>query len=384
MSGGLNLAGGRARKVIHVITTLDVGGAEKHLLSLTGALDRERFHPVVVYLKGVGSMAADFKQEGVRVLSVPMRGPLDLSLLPRLRALFREEKPAIVHTHLFKADIYGAFAAHRAGVPVVLSTKHNEDQYLRNPFFAFLGRKAAAACDRVVVISEAVGRFTEQVGGIPAIKMRKIPYGLKFSPPENGARPRIRGELGVPEEAPLVGTVGRLYPQKGQVYLLRAMAEVVKEVEGVRLLIVGDGPLRGELEAEARQLGIASRVVFAGLRRDVPAILSAIDLFTLPSLWEGFGLVLLEAMAASKPVIGTRVGSLPEVISENETGLLVPPSDPGSLARAILELLSRPERARRMGRAGRGRLESLFSLETMVRAWENLYVELLQEKGLVG
>jgi glycosyltransferase involved in cell wall biosynthesis len=207
-----------------------------------------------------------------------------------------------------------------------------------------------------------------------------IPYGLETRRPIGR---NVRRECGIPDDIPLIGTVGRLSKQKGQTHLIRSIALVLKSVNEARLLIVGhdDQGLRPLLEAEIKRLGLTENVTLTGFREDVPDIMAAIDIFCLPSLWEGFGLVLLEAMAQARPVVASRVGSIPEVVLDGQTGILVEPGDEVALARALTELLVDQDRALNLGLAGKRRQEEVFSRQAMVRRTEKLYDQLLSEVG---
>jgi glycosyltransferase involved in cell wall biosynthesis len=204
----------------------------------------------------------------------------------------------------------------------------------------------------------------------------------QFSAVNMQAAARVRQIFDVPIDVPLVGSVGRLHPQKDFATLLAAIAQVRKRIPTVRLLLVGDGELRDELESQSRSLGLSEIVTFAGSRTDVPEILAAVDVFTLSSLWEGMSNAALEAMAAGLPVVATAVGGTPEVVVDEVTGLLVPPHDPTSLAGALTTLLREPALRRRMGQAGRERVQEQFSVERMVCRTEALYTEMLRENSV--
>jgi glycosyltransferase involved in cell wall biosynthesis len=192
----------------------------------------------------------------------------------------------------------------------------------------------------------------------------------------------MRRTFGVQAQGLLVGTVGRLHPQKGFASLLAAVARVRERLPAIRLLLVGGGALRRDLVARAEALGLAEVVIFAGSRGDVPEILAALDLFVLPSLWEGLPNAVLEAMAAGLPVVATAAGGTPEVVVDGETGLLVPPGDVTALAEAIERLLRDPGLRRKMGEAGRKRVEGHFTIEQTVAQTVALYETLLRQKGL--
>lgn len=355
-------------RLCHIITTLDPGGAENHLLALATGLDRTRFDCDVVYLKGEGRLAPRFADSAIPVAHFEMEGLRKATSLLRLVSWLRERRYDVVHTHLFKADVYGGLAADRAGVPAIVSTKHNEDQYLRKRLYRWIGRRAASKTRRVVCISEAVRRFFHDVAGLPEGLLEVIPYGIDPLPPLPRAEgSALRAELGIPLDTPLVVTIGRLTAQKGQADLIRAMARV----DPGRLLVVGQGEEEEALRACALHCDVAERVTFAGWRPDVRRILTACDVFCLPSRWEGFGLVLLEAMREERPIVATSVGAIPEVLGS--TGFVVEPGDVAGLADALRQVLFNPVHGEALGKAGRRRMETEYGLVHMIDRWSALY-----------
>ncbi|KAF0242595.1 MAG: hypothetical protein FD180_3825 [Planctomycetota bacterium] len=350
-------------RIFHLITTLDVGGAENHLLSLLTRLPRPEFELHLGYLKGAGGLAPRFRDAGIPVTDFRLKHAADALVVRRLAKAF--EGTDLVHTHLFKADVFGAAAKKMAGVKRLVSSKHNEDQYLKDFAAGMVGRMAARAADRVVCISEAVRRFMKE-RGLPEDRLMTIPYGLEERAPDLSKRDELRRAFGAGPQDFVVGTMGRLEEQKGQSYLIAAM----RQCPG-RLVIVGKGSLEASLRKQANALD--NRVHFAGFRSDVHDVMGAFDLFALPSLWEGFGLVLLEAMAQARPVVATASGAIPEVVIAGETGYVVPPSDATSLASAIAAVAADPVRARAMGEAGRKRLLEQFSIDRMVDSYASMY-----------
>jgi glycosyltransferase involved in cell wall biosynthesis len=366
-------------RVLHIVTTLDIGGAEAQIRDVVTRLDRSRFEPAVAWLKGAGEMAPEFEAAGIPAVDLSMESMLyrpgpAIQLMRRLR-------PHLVHTHLGKADVVGAVTARSTGVPVLVSTKHNEDAYLRYPPVGAVAHGIARMADRVVVISDAVGRFLRRKLRLPESHLRRIRYGYPANGRRAGTDPlasvELKRELGLEPRATLVTCVARLTKQKGLFDLLRAMSRLREAAPDARLLIVGRGELNAKLRGVVSLLGLESVVRFLGFRRDIRRLLSASDLLVLPSHWEGFGLVLLEAMAVGIPVVGTRVGAIPEVVADGETGLLVPPRDPDALATGLVRLLRHPDTAAEMGLAGRRRLAVEFGMKKAVAAHEDLYAELL-------
>jgi glycosyltransferase involved in cell wall biosynthesis len=346
-----------------------VGGGELSLLGLLEGLDRARWTPTLV-VPADGPLAARARALGVPTQVVPMPtprhpGPAVLRSLLALRALAREAR--LVHANGVRAMCYAGLAGRLVPRPVVWHVRVAD----RDPVLDRLLVRLASA---VVVNSRAVGRRF----GTPAPrKVRCIYNGVdlaRFAP--RPPSPALRAALGLPPEAPVVVSVGRFVAFKGYGHLLDAAAAVQARRPGVRWLLVGDGPLRGELEARCRSLGLASLVTFAGWREDVPDLLALGDLFVLPSLAEHFGRVLIEAMALGKPVVATAAGGVPEVVADGETGLLVPPADPEALAGAVEALLADRERAARLGVAARRRAETAFSQAGHAEAMAALFREL--------
>ncbi len=372
---------GLSFRVLHVITSLDVGGAQKHLLSLVRGL-RQRGHAAdVVFFKNP-TLLQPFRETGAQIFDLSTRDTFSPLLLPKLAGILARGRYQIVHTHLLKADVYGTLAGVLARTPVRIASKHNDEAVLQKPAVAFTHGLISRLNHRIVVLSDYVSRYVASTGRVDPSRITRIYYGL---PPASAATTeeglRVRAELRIPPEAPLVATVGRITEQKGLTYLLEAMARVRERVPEARLLVVGDSQdgrdeYKQQLLRRWESLGLQDTVSFTGVRGDVPAVMQAIDLFVMASLWEGFGLVFLEAMAASRPIVATDVSAVPEVVEQGVTGLLVPPRDPLALAEAILALLNDRDRAQQMGRSGLIRLKERFTEDKMVESMEQLYVEL--------
>jgi len=354
-------------RILHVITTLDVGGAEMHLLAQVRG-QRARGHTVqVAYLKGQGTLAGDLRAAGAeRVERVPL-GPLFPLRLARLA-----RGAEIVHTHLLKADMAVAACAWTPSSRArLVSSKHNDEQVLRRGLVGrihgWLGKRAA----RTIVLSEHVGAFIAEYGRVPREKQTRIYYGLDPQPFETarGKGAAARAEFGFGPADVVFTCVARFAPQKAHHVLLEAFARARKSEPRLALLLVGDDPFgdgRRRAEALAAKLELGERCVFAGIRRDVPQILAASDVFVMCSLWEGLGLVFLEAMAAHLPVLASRVSAVPEVVEHETTGILVPPADVEALALAFVRLAREPALRTRLAAAGSERVRERFGLERMV------------------
>ena len=352
-------------KVLHLHKLTGVSGSEGHLLALLPALRAAGIDARFLGLDVPGSDAPRFyvRLDAAGVPHRSVRCGADVS--PRMardviRAV-RSERPDLVHTHLVHADVYGAIAAWATRTPY-LSTRHNDDRYLLGPF-RYVDRAFARPARRLIAISDAVRRFLERAGHDPH-KLVTIHYGLD-EPAQAPSQPTPE-EAGVPPDAPLALAVGRLIEQKDHATLLRAFAARRAEkcrTRGSRSSAAGRSkPPPGRSSAE---LGLGDAVSMPG-RTEIRDWLARADVFVHTSRWEGFGIVLLEAMLASLPVVATRVSAVPEIVVDGETGALVEAGDVAGVARELGALLADHERARRLGAAGRERALSEFSVERMV------------------
>lgn len=311
------------------------------------------------------------KARGIDCKVISMRGNLDPLLPLRLFQFMRGHPSQLVHTHLIHADLYGTLAARLAGVPVVVSTKHGYNPWRAKRFYAYLDHLASFFQDQIITISDALANWLVEVEGLQRKKLSTVHYALDAESFPS-LEPRVPPLQVSP---PVIGTISRLIHQKGIHILLQALAECAKKHSSISLVVVGDGPERSNLESQAEQLGVGHRVHFLGFRSDVDKILPHIDIFALPSFGEGFGLVLLEAMACSKSVVATEVMSIPEIVQQGETGLLVPAQDVSALAQALETLIGNPELRDRFGKAGFQRVKKKFTVECMVRKTTEVYQE---------
>jgi glycosyltransferase involved in cell wall biosynthesis len=362
--------------VLHFITELDAGGAQTALYRLLKHTDLTGIKPVVVCLYNGDRLMADrIRQLGVPVIDVQLTAWWRIDALWRLYRLLRRERPSILHCWLFHANFLGRIMGRLARVPIIITSRRNVE--IGGAWRERLQRGTVELDDKIIAVCEAARQAEIQRSHVSPDKVVTIYNGIDVAPFAVSTRQAIRRELGIDADAFLLGVIGRLHRQKGHVYLFQALRQVRPQFADVRLLVVGDCRLRNELVAQAEREGVADVVIFTGARGDIPEILSALDLFVLPSLWEGLPNVVLEAMAAGLPVVATAVGGTPELIINGETGLLVPPQDADSLAQAILHLLANPEQANAMGRAGRMHVQSKFAMSHSTLATHQLYHDLI-------
>ncbi len=367
-------------RVLHCLTELYPGGAERIVFDLVRSAERDRIRPVVAALDGRGSYAGRIREAGIPVHDLGAYSIWRLDAIWRLRRLLRSERIDLLHTHLVHASVVGRLAARPLRIPV-LSTSHIVERRPLWWHFA-LDRRTARWCRRIVCVSEAVRRFQQQRTGLPDAIYEVVPNGIdldRFADPPS--KLSVRQRLHLPEKALVVGTLGRFDPQKGMDLLVQAAAEPALASREIVVVLAGYGPEEEALRRMGRRLMLGpGRLRFAGYQESAESYLPALDLFVCPSRWEGFGLVVAEAMACGLPVVASAVDSLPELVRDGVEGRLVPPEDPGAIARVAAELLADPEARRRMGAAGRERAER-FSLGRMAADYERIYAELLEGEG---
>lgn len=361
-------------KVMLLAVGLGVGGTETHVLELASRIDRSRFDVMVCSLKADGWIATELRQRGVRVVSLGGRGKLDFRVLFRLWRVLQSERPDVVQAFLFWANLAARLMGRMRKHIRVISSYHDEI-VTEGVFIRAIDRLTTRWTNVVVCCSEAVRRSVAECIGDAGVRYVTIPFGIDATRFEHcGAGTKV--EFGLRTDVPTIGTICRLVePKKGLQVLLSAMGLLKAHASspGCQLLIVGDGPARSMLEAMSRRLDIVPWVVFAGVRRDVSQLLPLLDAFVLPSLYEGFGIALLEAMAAGRPVVATTVGGIPEFVTHGETGILVEPGNVVALAEAIRTMLTNPDQARRMGLKGQEHVRGQFGIDRVVRQHEEVY-----------
>ena len=364
-------------RVAYVIGELGKGGAEYQLYELLRHLDRRRFAPGVFVLAPGGWWVEPIRALGVPVEEIPRRGPADVRRLARLRASLRRFAPHLLHAILWSGNSYGRLAALGLGIPVVIAAERVVTPY--RGWQVVVERALDRVTDGYLVNCEAIAAWQVERKRLPREKIEVIPNGIDLGrlPPFSLDRRGARSAAGLRRDRRLVAGVGRLDAQKDFPTFLRAAAMIAAEFPDVDFLVVGEGGERAALEALARRLGLGARVVFAGLRHDVPRLLAAVDVFALTSLYEGFPNVLLEAMATGAVAVATDVGGCRELVTSGETGLLVPPRAPAAVAAAVGRVLRDPALARRLATAARQRVEGAFSIDVMARRTMDAYLRRL-------
>ncbi len=357
-------------RVMFVHTEVVVGGAETLLMEIIRKMDRERYLPELCCLKRLATLGEVLAKE-IPTFTGLLHNKYDVKVLGRLTRLLRERRIDAVVTVGTGGDrmFWGRLAAWRARVPVVLSALHATGYPMR---VERMNRMLAPITDGFIGCAKRHSEFLVEGEGCPRNKVFTVWNGVdvtRFRPRDKVA---MRASLEIAPEAPVVGIVAALRPEKQHVMLVEAMARVVSELPDAVLVVVGDGVEREAIEAKTSELGLEQNVRMLGMRHDVPEILAAMDLKVLSSKMEANPASTLEASACGLPVVAPNVGSLPDTVVEGETGLLCQPDDPAALADAMVQVLSDPQKARAMGEAGRELVCRRFSVEAMVRGYERL------------
>ncbi|MGI6550964.1 MAG: glycosyltransferase [Syntrophomonadales bacterium] len=369
-------------KVLQVIGGGEIGGAERHLLTLMRLMDRERFTPELLCLCH-GPFAGVCREEGITTHEIVMRHKLDLATVAPIRRLIKEQGIDLVHTHGVRANLVARMAGRSENVPVV-TTFHSVLQYdystsAEAAVARFLTRLTNNRTDRFIAISGAIKEDLVAMGVTPH-RIKVIYNGLDVSLLTPADSPdNVRRNLGISPGQRVVAMVGRLHAVKGHIFLLKAAQQIVTQHHDVVFLLVGEGPERRTIEKTIQELGLEDKVIMTGFYPNISDLYPIMDMLCLPSLMEGMGLVLLEAMYFGVPVVATQVGGIPEVIIDGESGLLVDPGNSRALAMAITWLLDDPGLQRQLITGGLRRAQQ-FTVENMVRHTERVYTDLIQDK----
>ncbi|NLG32557.1 MAG: glycosyltransferase family 4 protein [Syntrophomonadaceae bacterium] len=365
-------------RLLHVIGGGEVGGAEELVLTMMKLIDREKFEPHLVCLCP-GPFAALAEASGFKSTVIPMKHKLDITTITPVREYLRKNRIGIVHSHGVRANLVARVAAKRESLPVV-TTVHSVLRYdYPSAVEAFLARWLTMITnrytDRFIAISKAIEDEIHKMG-VPAHKVQVIYNGLdltKFKAPGNPGE--IKRNLKLDPNRPIVSMISRLHPVKGHEYFIRAAYEVLKSEVNAQFLIIGEGDYRARIEQWVDELGIKDSVIVPGYYSPIEDIYAISDILCVPSIMEGLGMVILEAMNFNVPVIASNTGGIPEIIHDGVDGLLVQPKDYLSLARNIIKVLNDRQLAARLIAHGQKKVQS-FTLETMTRRVENIYLEL--------
>ncbi len=379
------------RRVLHVHTLPVISGSGLNTFLCMSGQHAAGFDVELSCARGVALIHL-VERSGMRVRALKhmvweINPWQDALAVLELRSLMRRERYTVVHTHNSKAGFLGRLAAWLAGVPVIVHTVHgfafhDQETRVRRQLYRLLERLASHWCDRLIVISQPLIDWSLRERIAPKEKMTRIYSGIDieaFRKPVDTAA--LRASFGLNAQDFIVGEVAKLWVGKGQDILLRALALLRSRIPHLKLVFIGDGELRASLETLANDLHVSERVVFTGFREDVPALTQMLDIAALPSLFEGMGRAVLEAQAAARPIIGARVGGIPDLIEDGVTGLLIDPGSVEALAKAIEQLWGDPDLRRRLVQNGCSAVDEKFSARTMSKQTIAVYEELIRQKG---
>lgn len=369
-------------RVLQSIRQGKIGGGERHVLDLVRGLDRQQFEPVVLSFSD-GPMVEELRSQGVPTFVIPTRFPFNPLVVRRVRQLIEREGIQLVHAHGSRAASNLYQAATKLNVPMLYTVHGWSFHPSLMPWMFKLRHQAEGFLTDTVDLTINVSLANQREGRqfFPLQRSEIVYYGVdteRFDP--DLSYPDLRQELSIPEDRTLVGFVARMTVQKDPLSLVEAIRLVVKQTQNVHFLLVGDGELRFDAESKVKEYGLEEWVTFTGFRQDVPTVLANLDVYVLPSLWEGLSIAMLEALSMGKTVLASSVDGNVEAVSHEQNGLLIAPQDPETLAQAILRVHADPDWAARLGQAARQTVLERFSLPVMVKNTEAVYRQLLAQQ----
>lgn len=367
-------------KVCYIIGQLGKGGAERQLYELVRGINKERFNPIVICLSEGGYWSKEIKKIGIEVIEIMRKRNWEFIRLFKLFKLLKSIKPDIVHAFLFSANSYGRIASILAGVPIIIASERNlpEAGNDKIKLWIYIDKLLALFTDRIICNSYRAAESLVKHHAFNSKKVCVVHNGISVADFIN------KNDLNSEEysASKVVGTVGRLYPQKNHILFLD-MVKIISEKykhKNLKFVIAGEGPLKKQLKKYSQDLGIESKVVFTGLINNIQDILHATDIFVLSSDWEGLPNAVMEAMASGLPCVVTDVGGNSELVVDGETGYVIPPNDPEAMAQKISYLLENDRLAIKMGVEGKKRMQEDFNMEKMIKTTEEIYEKMINGK----
>jgi glycosyltransferase involved in cell wall biosynthesis len=370
-------------RILYVIDGLEFGGGERVFLQLATGL-RNRLAVCAAAMPG-RRFAQEINEKKISFRPVDMSKRLSLKPIFQLTKIISTEKIELIHSQGARADFFARVAGRIASVPYILCTiaapvERFDVSAVRKSIYRLLDRLTEHYVNRFIVVSDSLKYTLIRLRGIPSDKVIRIYNGIELEQYRPQNQPiDLRNEWGFSKDTPLIAAIGRMVWEKGLEYFLQSIPEIMQHVPNTRVLLVGDGPLRKNLESLAKELNLEDKVTFTGFRSDIRYLLSNIDILVIPSIFEGFPMITLEAMAMRKPIVATRIDGITEQIVDGKEGLLVPPRNPKALAATVLKLIHDRNLTSQLAAAAREKVENSFSVEKMLAETKALYYSLLEE-----
>ncbi|MEW5958584.1 MAG: glycosyltransferase [Chloroflexota bacterium] len=369
-------------RILHLLTNSAIGGTERMVLEFIARADRQRFDWFIGALLSGGPLFGLAADLGIPSVDFKKRRFFEFAALLKLFYFMKENRIDLVHLYGLQADVLGRLAARLAGVPAVVSAIRGPEPW-RQWYHSWLDRSTSGLVDLYISNSEAGRQTALEREKISPQKVVTIHNGIDLTRFDgvDFEVDALRRTYGLTANTPLVGVIANLRPMKGHADVIAALPLIIEQIPDIRFMFVGRDDMNGAIHSLAQESGLAQHIIFTGFHSDVRPFYQLFDLFLLPSTWEGCPVSILEAMAMSKPVVATAVGGVPELVVDGQTGRLISPHCPQSIAGAVVALLKEPAAAQQMGRAGRSHVEEHFTLPKMIVQIEAVYDELLAARG---
>jgi len=373
--------------ILHLYQNSKIGGVQQQIFSLIRSYNKDIFNPIFCCLGKKEKIAEKLEQHGIEVITLNRTNynRLSFKIIKDLYKIIKEKNIHILRTHRYRSNLYGRIAGWLAGVPVIISSVHDNYRSDKKIGRRLINKLLSNINDKIVAVSESIKNDIIRYDRIKPSKIEVIKNGvdtLIFKPEIKDYD--FLNSLGINNNEIVVGFVGRIVPAKGLEYLLEAFSYLKKERNNIKLLIVGDGAILRNLKNYSIELGISEYTIFTGERQDIQKILTCIDIFVMPSIAEGLPNALLEAMSSGKPIVTTKVGGIPEIIKDRFNGLIIPEKNSEMLAKAVKELITDKDLSEKLGKNARYFIIENYSIEAVTKKWEALYLSILEEKGKNG
>lgn len=365
--------------ILHVISKLPIGGVEKQLFNLLKNYDRTKLTPYICCLTDIGIIGEMIQQTGVEVIPIhSLSHAFSINTVNEIRKIIREKNIKIVRSHQYHSNLYGRIAARLENVPCIIPSIHNLYTRDKKIHRRIINNILSNYSHKIITVSNAVREDVLKYDRVNPNKVQVIHNGVNLAEYQPEANTNLRKELKIPDDAIIIGNIARLSLQKGQKYIIKAIPEVIKQYKNCVFMFVGDGELREELVNHCNSLNVLNNVIFTGFQIDVKKFLNIMDIFLFPSLWEGLGNSLLEAMAMEKPIIGTDIGPISEIIHHKKNGFLIKTENHQDISGSILYFLKNPGFMTEISKNARKTVKENFDIKITAQKYTNLFFDILK------